>query len=110
MRSAISPRLAMRIFSNTLAEDEERLAVFDRLAVLDQDGLDRAGSVGVDLVHQLHRFDDADDVALLDLLPDLDERLGVGRRRAIEGADHRRLDDVPLDRGRGGLGGYGGLS
>src|SRR5881394_1681974 len=99
MRSAISPRLAMRIFSNTLAEDEQRLAVLHRLAVLDEDRLHRAGGVGVDLVHQLHRLDDADHVALLHRLADLDESLGVGRRRAVEGADHRRLDDVPLDRG-----------
>src|SRR5213075_665277 len=101
MRSAISPRLAMRIFSNTLAEDEERLAVLHRLAVLDEDRLDRARGVGVDLVHQLHRLDDADHVALLDLLPDLDECLGVGGRRAIEGADHRRLDHVTFHGGRG---------
>src|SRR5882672_12020662 len=103
MRSAISPRLAMRIFSNTLAEDEKRLAVLDGLAVLHQDRLHHPGGVGVDLVHQLHRLDDADDLAFLDRLADLDERLGVGRRRAVEGADHRRLDDVPLD-GRRGFG------
>src|SRR5262249_21121893 len=78
MRSAISPRLAIRIFSNTLAQDKERLAVLDRLTVLDEDRLDRAGGVGVDLVHQLHRLDDADDVPLLDRGADLDEGLGVG--------------------------------
>src|SRR3970282_649806 len=51
---------------------------------------------GCDLVHQLHRLDDADGVALLHRLPDLDEGLGVGRGRAVEGADHRRLDHVTL--------------
>src|SRR5258706_7387657 len=67
MRSAISPRLAIRIFSNTrLADDEEGLAVFDRLAVLDQDRLDGARGVGLDLVHQLHRLEDADRFACLD--------------------------------------------
>src|SRR5262245_54033772 len=65
MRSAISPRLAIRIFSNTSAQDEQRLAVFDRLTVLDQDRLHRSGRIGVDLVHQLHRLDDADHLALL---------------------------------------------
>src|SRR5262245_49602430 len=83
MRSAISPRLAIRIFSNTLAQDEERLAVLDRLPVLDQDRLHRPGRIGVDLVHQLHRLDDADDVALLHRVSDLDEGLRVGGRRAV---------------------------
>src|ERR1700746_3506912 len=53
MRRAISPRFAMRIFSNIgagaggspLLDQEERLAVLDRLAVLHEDGLDRAGDV-----------------------------------------------------------------
>ena len=44
MRSAISPRLAIRIFSNiALLDHEQRLAVLHRLAVLDQDRLDDAG-------------------------------------------------------------------
>src|SRR3990167_658314 len=73
MRSAISPRLAMRIFSNTSVDEEQGLAVLDRLAVLDQDRLDDARGVGFDLVHQLHRFDDADGLALLHRLADLDE-------------------------------------
>src|SRR6185436_14721335 len=104
MRSAISPRLAMRIFSNTLAEDEEGLAVLDRLPVLDQDRLDDAGGVGVDLVHQLHRLDDADDVALLHRMADFDERLRVRRGGAVEGAHHGRLDDMAFD----GCGGFAG--
>src|ERR1051325_113092 len=65
MRSAISPRLAIRIFPNTLAEDEEGRAVFHRLAVLHQDGLHPACRVGLDLVHQLHPLDDADGVSRL---------------------------------------------
>src|SRR5262245_17546562 len=102
MRSAISPRLAMRIFSNTrcLLDDEERLAVLDRLPVLDQDRLDDAVLVGLDLVHQLHRLDDANGLARLDGVADLDERLGVGRRGAIERADHRRLHQVAFRRRR----------
>src|SRR5258706_1473803 len=88
MRSAISPRFAIRIFSNMegpaagLSENEQRLTVLDRLSVLDQDRLDRTRSVGVDLVHQLHRLDDADDLSLLHRLANFDERLGVRRRRA----------------------------
>src|SRR5690349_8366461 len=95
-RSAISPRLAMRIFSNTsLFDQEERLAVLHRLAVLYQDGLHRAGHVGLDLVQQLHGLDDAQGLALGHRLPDFDERGGARRGGAIEGPDHRRLERVP---------------
>src|SRR5437763_7199780 len=73
MRSAISPRLAINIFSNTLLDHEERLPVFHRLPVLDQDRLDGSGDVGLDLVQQLHRFDDAEGLALADGLADVDE-------------------------------------
>src|ERR1035437_5075949 len=62
MRSAISPRLAMTIFSsmgNGLLNNEQRLAEFHGLAVLDQDGLNRSGLLRFDLIHHLHRLDDA---------------------------------------------------
>src|SRR4051794_27451384 len=79
MRSAISPRFAMRIFSNTgSAQDEQRLAVLHRLAVFHEDRLHHPGRVGFDLVHQLHRLDDADRLAFLDAVADFDERLGIG--------------------------------
>src|SRR5688572_17866511 len=67
---AISPRLAIRTFPNMpswlsmrrgwkSADDEQRLAVLDRLAVFHQDGLDGAGLIGLDLVQELHGLDDA---------------------------------------------------
>src|SRR5512144_659607 len=77
MRSAISPRLAIRTLSKSgwaffagtragrLFDHDERLAELDRLAVLDEDLLDRSRLVRFDLVHQLHRFDDAKRVASL---------------------------------------------
>src|SRR6187397_1221066 len=70
MRSAISPRLAIRIFSNIakLLDQEKRLAVFDRLPVLHQDGLHGARGVALDLVQQLHRLDDAERLPLGDRL------------------------------------------
>src|SRR5262245_33384825 len=76
MRSAISPRLAIRTLSNIswfLFDDDERLAEFDRLAVLDQDRRDLAGMRGGDLVHGLHGFDDEERVTLRDVRADLDE-------------------------------------
>src|SRR5688572_21046316 len=104
MRNAISPRLAIRILPNISAEDEKRLAVFHGLAVLHEDGLDDAGDIRLDLVHELHRLDDADGVALLYRLPDFHEGLGVGRWRPVERPDHGRLDDRAFRAGRG-LGG-----
>src|SRR5436309_803614 len=124
MRRAISPRLAIRIFSNmvlwrsfatfvveigvapwrislqipvTLADHHQGFAVLDGLTVLDHDRLDHAVLVGLDLVHQLHRFDDADGLSRLDRISDLDEGLCAGRTRAVEGADHWRLDDMPFE-------------
>src|SRR5262247_3098922 len=77
-RSAISPRFAIRIFSNTWSlDDQQRLAEFDRLRVLEQDLHHRAGARCGDLVHGLHRLDDQQRRAGLDNGADLDERLGA---------------------------------
>src|SRR6186713_86820 len=69
MRSAISPRLAMRTFWNmglALLDDDERLAVFDRGVILDEDAGDGAGAMRRNLVHGLHRLDDEHGLALGD--------------------------------------------
>ena len=68
---------------------EQPFAVLDGLAVLHVDLDDLAVALGVDLVHELHRLDDAEHLPLLHRLPDLDERLGTRLRRAVEGADDR---------------------
>src|ERR1700741_2388927 len=78
-RRAISPRLAIRILSNiarrlALLDHRQRLAVFNRLAVLDQDGNDRAGAGGGDLVHGLHGLDDEECLPGRHLRSDFDER------------------------------------
>src|SRR5687767_5641391 len=85
MRSAISPRLAIRILLNILSpspprsggegrgeghllcrlDDEQRLVELHRLLVLDEDLADHARGVGLDLVQHLHRLDDAQRLALL---------------------------------------------
>src|SRR5690554_94838 len=121
MRMAISPRLAMRIFLNmdclrkeraplvvrspcpvrSSAPREIRSALLDLEELLPE--LD-AGSVGhehledgprelrLDLVHQLHRLDDAERLPGADRLTDVRERLRLGGRRTIEGADEGRGD------------------
>src|ERR1051325_4321425 len=66
-RSAISPRLAINTFLNMAGTShgdlEQRLAVLDGRAVVDQDRGDRAGDGGLDLVHQLHPLHDAQHLA-----------------------------------------------
>src|SRR3954470_19100726 len=108
-RSAISPRFAISTFLNMSAAPacasrgdlEQRLAVLDRRAVLDEDPDDRARDVGLDLVHQLHRLDDAQHLALVDLVVQrhVVGRVGVGP--AVERADERRGHDVVLVARRG---------
>src|SRR3546814_10543474 len=77
MRSAISPRFAIRILRNTGApfgnvggrcslDDHQQLAEFERRAVGDEDLRDRAGAWRRDLVHDLHRLDDEQRVAFRD--------------------------------------------
>src|SRR3954470_9142528 len=65
MRSAISPRLAIRILSNIwrLFDDQPRLAVFDRLPILDEDGRHRSGARGGNIVEGLHGLDQEKPVA-----------------------------------------------
>src|SRR6202040_739623 len=90
-RSAISPRFAMRILSNITPtpasfDDHQRLAVFDRLPVLEKNLRHRAGARRRDLVERLHRLDDQQRVADRDRAADVDEGLGAGLGRAIGGA------------------------
>src|SRR5262245_45314765 len=53
---------------------EEEIAVLDRLLVLHGDPPDAALVLGLDLVHQLHRLEDAQRLPRLDRIADLDER------------------------------------
>src|SRR5579864_3145786 len=106
MRSAISPRLAIRTLSKSLSglraamrmpclsDEEQRLPEFHRLAVFGEDRLDRAARVRLDFVHQLHRLDDAQRIALRDGGADFDKRCSTRRRGSIERADHRALHGV----------------
>ena len=70
------------------------MAEFYGLAVGDQAFDYFAGGVSLDLVHQLHGLDNADDLPFLNAVAGRDERSGAGRGRAVEGADNRRLHNV----------------
>src|SRR5690242_998647 len=79
MRTATSPRLAIRTRRNTRSrrvENEERRPVLDRCAVRDQDAAHGRARLGGDLVHHLHRLDDAEHLADLDQVALGDERCG----------------------------------
>src|SRR5215470_8961857 len=104
-RSAISPRLAIKIFSNMDSfDDQQRLTKFDRLTVFDQDLDDGSGARRRNLVHRLHRLDDEQGVARVDAAADLDIGARAGLGAAIGGADHRRGDHAGMARGSGGGG------
>src|SRR5688572_6179137 len=97
MRIAISPRFAIRIFLNIGFYGEEPFPVLHGLAVLDIHLDDLTVVLRVDLVHQLHRFDDAEHLAFFDGAAHVDER---GRSRlggAEERTDDRRLHDREVD-------------
>src|ERR1700678_3318629 len=98
MRSAISPRLAIRTLRNMGnlggPNRKQRLAVLDGLAVVHQALDDLTGSVGFNLIHQLHRFYDADDLAFFDAVAVGDKSRRSRRRRLVKGADDRRFKNV----------------
>src|SRR5207253_8154843 len=99
IRTAISPRLATRTRLNTVERDagdglelEEQLAELHRLRVLRIDRAHDALDVRLDLVHELHRLEDAERLAGRHDVPLLHERRRPGLGRPVEGADHGRLD------------------
>src|SRR6202043_3503515 len=98
-RSAISPRLAIRILSNIeepLLDDHQRLAILDRLTVFDQNLQHLPRARRWDLIHRLHRFDDEQRFAGLHLAADLDQGPCARGRAEIGGADHRRVDGAGM--------------
>src|SRR5580700_11275789 len=101
-RTAISPRLAMRIFSNMSARTnrEQGFAVLHSAAVLHQLGHDSTGDLRLDFVHQLHRFDDAQHLARLNGITHLNERWVARLGAFVESPDDRALHDYFVDGGR----------
>src|SRR6476646_571797 len=88
------PRLLGPRFAGTtereLLDDHQRLAEFDRMAVLEQNLDHGAGARGRNLVHGLHGFDDQQRVAGLHRRADIDERFGARLGAGVSGADHGR--------------------
>src|SRR2546421_9995799 len=77
-----------------LLDSEKRLAIFDGLAVLDIDLDDFAGGFSLNLIHQLHRFDDADDRVRFDVTTDAHKAVSSRRRGPIKRSDDRRSNKV----------------
>src|SRR3954469_1165570 len=80
-------------------DPEENLPEFHRLTVLDRDLSHDARDLRLDLVHDLHRFDDADRLTRSHPVPHPDVGLGTGFGCLIERADHWRTDFLEV-RGR----------
>src|SRR5260221_7825708 len=108
-RSAISPRLATSTFLKG-SDAKQSLPVLDRLSVSHQLAGHHAGDFRFDLVHQLHRFDDAEHRPRLHGLSDAHKGRAAGRRAFVERAHNRRLDQhLILGRSRRRTGGgHGG--
>ena len=88
------------------ADDDEGLAVFDRLAAGHQNLGDGAGVWGFDLVEGFHGFDEEKGLAGADGLADVDEGGGAGFGGEVGDADHWAGDRACG--GRGFVGGGGG--
>src|SRR5437667_6063344 len=111
-RTAISPRFATRTRENIggpldgrrnehRLDLEQKLPELDRLGVLDVNRADHSRDLGLQLVEQLHRLEQAEGLTRDDVVPHVDERRRSGARRAVEDADHRRLHpDYPIRRRR----------
>src|SRR5919107_3362615 len=81
---------------------EKHLPELYGLAVFDRDLPDSAGQLRLDLVHDLHRLDDANGLARGDPVAHLDVRLGPRLGRFVKGAHHGGSDLFQLGRGGGG--------
>src|ERR1700722_7135651 len=104
-RTAISPRLAMRIFLNR-TDGKQSLPVLYRLAVHHGLVFHNAGGFGLNLIHQLHGFDDAKHLSRLDAFADAHEWLRARRTRFVESAYNGGLDQGEVRVRTGRLGGW----
>src|SRR5258705_594624 len=86
---------------------EKGLSELHRLRVLRGDFPDHPGDLGLDLVHDLHRLDDAHHLPHGHAAPDLDVRLRPGLTGLVEPAHRRGLDLEELGARGWGLGAGG---
>src|SRR6266566_2786885 len=71
---------------------EEELSELDGLGVLHEHLPHHPRHFGLDFVHDLHRFDDADDLARCHAAPTLHVGVGAGLRGRVERPHHGRFD------------------
>src|SRR5271157_6013128 len=90
-----------------LADAEQRHPVLDGGSVGDERFGEHTRYFRLNLIHQLHSFDDAERLSLLDRITNSDEGRSAGRRRFIECADDGRLHDEQIGLCRGSWGGGG---
>lgn len=73
-----TPRHGLPVCGLERLNNHERLAVLNRLAIFHQDPRDPPGGIGFDLVHHLHRFDNADRITNAHLVALLDKGWVLG--------------------------------
>src|SRR5258707_364596 len=90
MRRAVST--ASSALPSTRSDAKQSLRVLDWLAVAHQLAGHHAGDFRFDLVHELHRFDDAEHRPGLDGFADPHKGRAAGRRAFVEGRTGERRD------------------
>src|SRR5512143_489321 len=121
-RNAISPRLAIKTFLNTQwlrypieggklgggfrVDEKERLAILDGLGAFHQNLCHAPVHLRLTLVHQLHGFDDTQDLTFFHVIPFFHVGVGIRRGRPVEGSHDWRGDS---DEAGGILGRRAGL-
>src|SRR6202171_2880440 len=105
-RSAISPRLATRIFWNISVGAAYFLrlgcmpksgwAVLAGLSVFHEEAQHFTADVGFDLVHEFHGFDNTQCLPRFHIAADFDKRLRAGTGRLVIRAHNRRLHQMQI--------------
>src|SRR5215475_3697573 len=103
-RRAISPRLATRIFLNigwrlllaARPDAEQRLPILHGLPVICEYSQHFSADVRLNFVHELHRFNDAERLAGVDVPTDFHKWLSARSRGAVERAHNRRFDKMKV--------------
>src|SRR6185312_9088556 len=81
-------------YSLLLLDRKQRLPVLHRLTGVHIDLHNLAGEIALNLVHQLHRLDDAQHLAVRHPVSESHKRVRIRRRRCIERSHNRRLHNM----------------